>query len=92
MRGKEVFQVRVILLKISSVEVLFLLFIWKERGQTCETSSGSTSLDGCGGRSVSFQLGFVTAVSKIQEMFITSFVLSTVAVVRGFFSLRVLPW
>lgn len=42
-------------------------------------------LDGCGGRSVSFQLGFVTAVSKIQEMLITSFVLSIVAVVRGFF-------
>lgn len=78
------------IIKISSVEVLFLLFIWMERGQTCETPT-ITWLSGCRVGSVSFQLGFITALSKIQETLI-SFVLLTVAALPGFFSLHELPW
>ena len=66
---------------------------------TGESRGGSrAAAPGCGfsrgatARSVSFQLGFVTAISKIQEMLIISFVLSAVAVLWGFFSLHVLPW
>ena len=54
------------IIKISSVEVLFLLFIWMERGQTCETTT-ITLLRGCRVGSVSFQPGFTTGLSKIQE-------------------------
>lgn len=78
------------IIKISSVEVLSLLFIWMERGQTCETPT-ITSLSGRRVGSVSFQLGFITALSKIQETLI-SFVLLRVAALPGFFSLHELPW